>query len=218
MAAAEGLDALVRRWRTAEQRLYPVVLVDTAAYERAVRGVRAVADELARCATAEDLVAAYRTRSAWLEDVVRPVGLGGEETMRELVAEAGFSLRYGALVGEVRGAGVRHRIRQAAGRPGWIVLDEEGELRPAGPSTWRRLDLHLPDGAGLALSAGLDEETGGTSYAVEVLRLDPGTGAVLAVAEPPRRFVDRATWQAAVAAIRERYGPGHPVERELRTI
>lgn len=217
MAAAEGLDALVRGWRTAEQRLYPLVLVDTAAYERAVRGVRAVADELARCATAEDLVAAYRARSAWLEGVLRPVGLGADPTMRELVAEAGFALRHGALAGEVRSAEVRRCIARAAGRPGWIVLDEQGELRPTGPSTWRRLDLHLPDGLGLALSAGLDEETGGASYAVEVLRLDPATGDVVAAAEAPRRFADRATWQAAVAVLRERHGPGHRMERELGT-
>lgn len=217
MVAAEGLDALVRRWRTAEQRLYPLVLVDAVGYERAVRAVRAVADELARCTTAEDLAAAYRTRLAWLERTVRPVGLGGDPTMLELVAEAGFSLRYDALTGEVRAEAVRRRIEEAAGRPGWIVLLEDGELRPAGPSTWRRVDVNLPDGVGLALSVGVDQETGSTAYAVEVLRLDRRTGDVVGAAEPARRFADRATWEAAVAALRTRHVPGHAVERELDT-
>jgi hypothetical protein len=51
--------ALARiRWRAAEDRLYPTLIADPAAYERALAAVQAVLQELRlRCADAADLVA-----------------------------------------------------------------------------------------------------------------------------------------------------------------
>jgi hypothetical protein len=46
------------KWRMAEEKLYPLALVDAAAYEEAVCQVRVVLDELrVRCSTLEDLLA-----------------------------------------------------------------------------------------------------------------------------------------------------------------
>lgn len=46
------------RWRAAEDRLYPTLIADPAAYERALGAVQAVLAELRlRCADAADLVA-----------------------------------------------------------------------------------------------------------------------------------------------------------------
>jgi hypothetical protein len=46
------------KWRLAEERLYPLALVDAAAYQTAVSRVGVVLDELrARCSTLEDLLA-----------------------------------------------------------------------------------------------------------------------------------------------------------------
>jgi hypothetical protein len=46
------------RWRSAEDRLYPTLIADPVAYERALGAVQAVLEELRlRCADAADLVA-----------------------------------------------------------------------------------------------------------------------------------------------------------------
>lgn len=211
------LDDLVRSWRVAEQKLYPLCLVDPEGYERLVRAVRAVADELAGIGTPEQLVEAYDGRATWTARVVRTAAGRDDPATVDLVADSGFALRYAELSRELREAAVRDRIAAAGERPQWIVLHADGELREDGPAVYRRLEMHVPDGTALALSAGLDPETGLTAYRLEAFHLDPRTGQVAAAPAgehlpPPSSYSDIDEWRAAAAALRQYYGPGDPVE------
>jgi hypothetical protein len=54
----DPIDLARLRWRAAEDRLYPTLIADPAAYERALGAVQAVLGELRRrCANTADLVA-----------------------------------------------------------------------------------------------------------------------------------------------------------------
>jgi hypothetical protein len=57
----DAIDLARIRWRAAEDRLYPTLIADPSAYERALGAVQAVLGELRRrCADAADLVAVER--------------------------------------------------------------------------------------------------------------------------------------------------------------
>lgn len=80
------------RWRMAEERLYPLALVDAAAYEAAVSRVRVVLDELrARCATFEDLLAS-QDDPALLEKAAGSVPPSGADVVAAACALRGVEI------------------------------------------------------------------------------------------------------------------------------
>ena len=93
----DALAELVRRWRVAEQRLYPTILADPSAYQRCVLAVRGLADELFVVASPESLVASWAGASATsLEraaEHLRAAGGPDDPATAELVAGAAYALR-----------------------------------------------------------------------------------------------------------------------------
>ena len=170
---------LLSDWKAAEERLYPVVMVRPDLYERSVRLVRAVTDELAGCL---DLRGAGARRGA-----ARPRSSTGRRRKR-----ASTSTELDA--GLIAGAGVLHAVPGTGGRrlPSRAPGTGSGPRpRPARPGCgWRRSAPGRPPGwcpgrgwrctcrpgAGLRQTLEADQMTGAPRYSLEVVPLDPATG------------------------------------------
>jgi len=203
-----GLPAgLEQRWREAERRLYPVVLSDPDAYQLYVLAVRELADELGPIATVDGLAEAYgdgeRRAAAVLERSGGPAG----PPAAELVAGAAFALRHRELAADLAAAEVARRLAEAAASgAGWVVLHEAGHPELAVLGQYNRLEIHLPDGAGLhsfvEMEAGADRPV----FVVEALPLDPATGARRGEAQRRVELADREAWTRAVEELRGEAG------------
>ena len=204
---------LLSDWMSAEERLYPVVMVRPDLYERSVRLVRVVADELAGCLDLAALVQAWSTAADIVHRAAGEAGLDLEGLDAGLVAGAAFSLRYREMAGAVARAERLGRIRAAAeAGEAWVRVEEIGSRETAGLVPWSWTEMHVPSGAGLRQTLEADPTTGAPRYSLEVVPLDPATGDrlptppdVVAVEE---EFDDSAEWIAAVerkrAAIERR--------------
>src|SRR5689334_5333746 len=95
------LEEAVAHWRAAENRLYPVVMTRPDLYERSVRIVRAVADDLRSARDPQALLKAYERAADIVTDVVRRLEIPSEEIDMGLVTGAAFSLRYRELLEEM---------------------------------------------------------------------------------------------------------------------
>jgi hypothetical protein len=194
---------LLSDWKAAEERLYPVVMVRPDLYERSVRMVRAVADELARCLDLPALVKAWGTAAEIVHRAAAEAGLDLEGLDAGLVAGAAFSLRYREMAGAAARAERLGRIRAAAeSGERWVRVEEIGSRETAGLVPWTWTEMHVPSGAGLRQTLEADPNTGAPRYSLEVVPLDPSTGDrlptppdVVAVEES---FDDPAEWLAAV--------------------
>lgn len=199
-----GGAELRQRWRLAEQRLYPMIMVAPEAYATYVRLVRSMADELGSCATQDELVDAYPNRSAIVESALASAGISGSGLDLDLAADAAFQLRSDEVERQLQRDEVGRRIADMQGRAGWVVLTETalvgGQIFPP----YRRLEMHLPEGTGLEITVELDLKTGHSLYAVEVVALDPANGSMLPDADSGQRqtFSERSPWEQAIAALR----------------
>lgn len=198
----EPRPAALGEWRAAEERLYPVVMLRPDLYERAIRLVRGVADELAAHGDVASLVAAwadaaeivYRVSSLTLQPL--------EELDAGLVAGAGFSLRYREIAVDAARNDRIERVREAAAAgTAWVKVDEIGRLESAAvvPYTW--VEMHVPTGLALRQTIEADVDTGAARFRLEIVRLDPLTGDPAGLADDlavEETFDNRAEWSAAV--------------------
>lgn len=194
---------LLSDWKAAEERLYPVVMVRPDLYERAVRMVRAVADELAACLDPAALTKAWGTAAETVHRAATAAGLTLEGLDAGLIAGAAFSLRFRELAGPAARAERLNRIRAAADAgEAWVRVEEIGSRETAGLVPWSWVEMHVGSGLGLRQSVEADPTTGAPRYGLEVVRLDPDTGDRLAVgADEPgveETFDDPTEWMAAV--------------------
>ena len=202
---AESRDEIIRRWRVAEERLYPVVMVRADLYERYISVVRAVADELRSYGSPDELVEAYREGAEITARVVRAQIISTEELDLGLVAGAAFSLRYREVAEEEHRREAARRIRAARARGDeWTVVYETGS--PDGPlPPYRRLEMRLSDGAALHVFVEFDPDTGGPLYGLEAVQLDPQTADWVTDADPlweRATFRDPAAWRAETERLR----------------
>ncbi len=203
------MEELIHRWRAAEQRLYPLVLVQPEAYERYLVLVRAVADELRSAQTPEELTGAFGGRASIVGTVAARAQVATEGLNLELVAEAAFSLRYREVLAEVRREEVIRRLRAASQQGAeWAVVQEA--VGAAGPDMppYDRLEMHIPSGVGLHSFVELGPEMDRPRFGVEVVGLDPQTGDRVIGAPwlaEPRTFEDRGRWEEAVEELRRRF-------------
>ncbi len=199
-------EEAIRRWRSAEQRLYTVVMVRPDLYVRSVELVRAIADRLRSESTEEGLAEAYDRALELAAEVAQASGLSSEELDLGLVAGAAFSLRHQEMVSESHRAEAIRRIREGRERgERWVVLYETGSGYP--PMPYRRLEMHLPTGVGLHACIEADPATLAPRYSVEAIQLDRATGDWLTRAEPVserQTFTTAQAWREAVAALRAR--------------
>jgi len=198
---------LLSDWRAAEERLYPVVMVRPDLYERAVRMVRAVTDELAGYLDLAALAGAWGGAAEVVHRAAQEAGLDLEGLDAGLVAGAAFSMRYRELAGAAARAERLGRI-QAAAEAGeaWVRVEEIGSRETAGMVPWIWTEMHIGTGAGLRQTLEADPSTGAPRYSVEVVPLDPATGDRLPT--PPdlivveESFDDPTEWMTAVEAKR----------------
>jgi hypothetical protein len=200
---------LLSDWKAAEERLYPVVMVRPDLYERSVRMVRAVADELAGCLDLAALVKAWGTAAEIVHRAASGAGLDLEGLDAGLLAGAAFSLRYREMAGAVARAERLGRIRAAAeAGEAWVRVEEVGSKETAGLVPWTWTEMHVPSGAGLRQTLEADPTTGAPRYSFEVVPLDPATGDRLPtppdVAAVEESFDDPTEWIAAVERRRSR--------------
>jgi hypothetical protein len=201
-------EELVQRWRAAEERLYPVVMVRPDLYERSIELVRSIADELRAVSTTAALVEAFGDAATIAAGVIRRESLVVEGIDLGLVTSAAFGLRHRELIGELGRGRAMERI-DAAREQGesWVVLHEAGTPGRAPAVPYRRLEMHLRDGAALHVYVEQDVATARPLYGVQAVQLDPHTGDWLNEATAwaePRTFADPEPWQARVEELRRR--------------
>jgi hypothetical protein len=195
---------VLREWQSAEERLYPVVMVRPDLYERSVQLVRAVADELATCPDLAALMVAWAEAAGSVYRAATDAGLDLSGLDAGLVAGAAFSLRYRELAWPAAREERAGRVREAAARgEEWVRVEESGSMETAGMVPWSWVEMHVPTGAGLRQTIEADPKTGAPRYRLERVTCDPVTGAALgeqAELAVEESFDDRAEWTAAVKA------------------
>ena len=195
-------------WRSAESRVYPTVMVNAALYEQYLTTVRAVAEELGDVRTDDDLVTAWHERG---------------DVAAEVVARTAPSMRAFMDLGALRDAAFCHRHRQLTRarakeiaaerletakrtRAEWVVLFED--VTPLGT---QRLEMHVRTGRALHASSKTELDNPIPSFALEVVQLDPVTGAWL-VDQPPlmpsRTYHSHEEWEARIVQARATFGKG----------
>ncbi|MFD1935718.1 hypothetical protein ACFSKW_30030, partial [Nonomuraea mangrovi] len=129
---------LARRLRAAEDRLFPLAMIDADRYQRALQMVGALARRLARAGDYPALAAAEGEMRGWLDDV--GVSLDGLDP--QLVIEAAMSQRFRELLTSYREQAV-DRAR-AAGQEWAVVEDPDDAAWRGGSARW--VDVHVPTG------------------------------------------------------------------------
>jgi hypothetical protein len=195
----------VAAWRRAEARVYPTVMVDAAIYEQYLTMVRAVADELADVRTEDDLVTAWEERRELAGAVVARHAPSLRAFMDlEAVRDAAFCHRHRDIT-RPRGKEIaRERLEQAwIDKAEWVVLFDD--VTPLGS---HRLEMHVRSGHGLHASCKRDVDRPAT-YSLEVVQLDPATGAWL-LDKPPlmpaQTYRTPEEWEARIAQARATFG------------
>jgi hypothetical protein len=201
-------EQAVRRWRAAEQRLYPAVFASPEGYDRLVALVRAVSDELGSVRSTEALVDAYDQGVDIAAGAARSHMLPTEGLDLDLVLGAAFCLRYREVVAETRREEIQRRVAEARdGGQEWVSLEETRAWLQSPFPPWRTMEMHLPEGTGLHSWAEESLDSEGVEYGVEVVPLDPRTGQWL-VGRPAldrQTFSEYGLWQEAVDELKARY-------------
>jgi hypothetical protein len=194
--------ALARRLRAAEDRLYPLAMVDADRYQRALLLVGALARRLADVGVGLDgLAAAEFQVHSWLRDVAAVEGVRLDGLDSDLVVEAAMSQRFRALLTDEADSLRRRTVERArAAGLAWAVLAEPD------PAAWRGgsaqwVEVHVTTGTLMVRSVAADAVTGEPTYRLEVLGGAEANAHGIRVQE----FQDRAEWQAAIADVRHAF-------------
>lgn len=197
--------ALARRLRAAEDRLYPLAMIDTDRYQRAVQLVGRLDRQLAEtCASLDELAGAEAQVRGWLDDPAVTDGIPLAGLDLDLVVEAALSQRFRALLSD-QGAVLRRRELERARAAGlaWSVLEEPDPAAwSAGSARW--VEAHVATGTVLVRSVVIDPGTGAPVYRIEVFA---GAGEASTPAHGIRveEFHDRAAWQSAIEDVRRMF-------------
>lgn len=98
MASDHDIRRLDMRWAQAERQVYPLVLADPEAYQRAVVVVRAIADRLQDVATPAGLARAFGQAETLAARAASESGTRADDLDAASLAGAGFRLRYQELL------------------------------------------------------------------------------------------------------------------------
>jgi hypothetical protein len=193
--------ALARRLRAAEDRLFPLAMVDTDRYQRAVRLVGLLARHLTEtCASLDELDAAETEIRFRLGVLAATEGIPLDGLDTDLVIDAALSQRFRTLLMEQATELRRQRIEgaRAAGHA-WAVLEAPDAASWGGGSA-RWVETHVATGTLLVRSVSADPSTGTATYRIEVF----GAGEMAESAPGMRveEFTDRDAWLAAIDQLR----------------
>ncbi len=207
MRRQEASDEIVARWAAAEDRLHPLVLGQPETYERYLLLVRSVANELEHARTREQLVEVYGRARAIVQTAIAREVIAADGLDLELVAGAAFGLRYREVIAELRKEEVKRRLAAAGDRGDrWVVVYQTGGAGGFPLPPYRKLEMHLPDGMALHSFVELDADMDRPVFGVEVVRLDPDTGAGMGSPSDPHTFADAESWEAGIEDLRARLG------------
>ena len=202
---SERKEAL-RRWREAEDRLYPVVTVRTDLYEAAIGVVRSLADHLDGVPDLDALVTSYlaSTPAADLEAAGIEEGSLPPEIDASMTRDAAYQLRSRELVQRASSEQAHRAIDRArrAGEPVVTVWSHgENELWPP----YRRIEMSLATGFAVSVSTELNPDTMAPMFVLEGFQLDPDTGDVTGEGPvaPRREFTDPDAWHSAAEDLRQ---------------
>lgn len=193
---AEALRRARARWRGAEDRLFPVVLVDPDAYRRALSVVGLLLEELRANTTSLDQLLGLDVDPAPLLAALPAGGVGfagsasGED---RLTLEAAFAVRDRELVAAAE-RGRRAAAIASARSAGATWVDLEGSWEAAQCTRARHTEMHVPTAR--TLIASVDPYSGDDPHRLELVVLDGDTGTLVETAERARAFADRAEWLA----------------------
>jgi hypothetical protein len=198
-------EAAIAAWRRAEARIYPSVMLNADLYRQYIGMVRAIAELLEDVRTEDDLVVAWNERRELVREAVarqQPSMIGLMD--HEAVRDAAFCHRHREITREHGKVLARERLERARVEGAeWVVLFED--VTPLGS---HRLEMHVRSGRAIHASSTAEPE-GEPTYELEVVQLDPRTGAWL-LDKPPlvpaKRFKRRQEWEARVANARDLFG------------
>ncbi|MGA9311282.1 MAG: hypothetical protein WBV74_13035 [Pseudonocardiaceae bacterium] len=190
---AERADDLRRaraRWRAAEDRLFPVVLVDPDTYRRALYVVGLLLEELRANTTSLDQLLGLDVDPAPLLSAL-PAGSAGSEN--RLTLEAAFAVRDREITAAAK-RGRRATAIALARSAGATWVDLEGSWEAVLATGVRHTEMHLPTAR--ALVATIDPYSGDGPHRLELVVLDGDTGTPVETTDRDRAFADRAEWLA----------------------
>jgi hypothetical protein len=199
-------EEVLRRWREAEDRLYPVVTVRTDLYEAVIGIVRSLADHLQGVPDLDALVTSYLASTPAAD--LAAAGIERDSLPPEIDAamarDAAYQLRSRELAQRASSERAQRAIERArrVGDPVVTVWSQgENELWPP----YRRVDMSLATGFAVSISTELDPDTMAPMFVLEGLQLDPETGDVAGdgTVAPRREFTDPDAWRAAAADLRQ---------------
>ena len=199
-------DAVVDRWRRAEAKIYPSVMLNTSLYQDYIAVVRAVAAELEDVRTEDDLVAAWHERRELVREVVSRAPLPMLPLMDlDAVYDASFCHRHREITREQGKAIAAQRLEDAR-REGaeWVVLFED--VTPLGSHV---LEMHVASGRALHAASELPLDAARPKFTLEVVQLDPADGAWMLDKPPlmPQQTYDtREEWEARIEQARSSFG------------
>jgi hypothetical protein len=199
---------LVARWRQADERLYPIVMIDPERFRQIVSVVRIASDQLASETCLDDLVEARRRGQAVVSQAAEAVGIPLAQVGDiELVADAAFHLRHRELTAQLRRRAAADAIAAARARGDtWVVVRESGTDQPAAVQPYERVEMRVDDGLALRGWIDVDPHTFAPVHGLEELRLDRNTGAMIEAGETAgtRTYTTREQWEAAWILLRDR--------------
>jgi hypothetical protein len=203
-------SALLAEWRTAEDRLYPMVMVIPESYERVVRLVGATTVELQlACGDVGSLVAAAPDVAERVRRLASESGTTDRLDL-PLIAAAACLMRYRQLEADTRRDQRRRRIADARESGAtWVTL-EHG----APPSSWppmpsATVEMHLASGRSLEEMTTIDSSSGAAHFVLAEMVLDAETGELNSRREAQEEFDDLHRWRAAIAARRQMIEGSH---------
>ena len=202
---APDRDAAVAAWRHAESIVYPSVMVNAELYQQYIQIVRAIGDQLRDIHTEDDLVRTWHEQRGLGAEIVNRLSPSMAMLMNtDAVRDAAFCNRHREVMREHGKEIARQRLLEAR-RTGaeWVLLFED--VTPFGS---HRLEMNVRSGRAIHASA-KTEPTGPATYELEVVQLDPSTGAWL-LDKPPlvpaTKFTRHDEWEARVGQAREQFG------------
>jgi hypothetical protein len=199
-------DETIATWRRAEAKVYPAVMVNEALYRQYVALVRAIADELTDIDDEDDLVTAWRERHEVVLEAVARLAPSMRPLMDlEAVRAAAFCQRHREVTREHGKRIARDRLGEAR-RTGaeWVVLFDD--VTPFGS---HHLEMHVPSGRAVHSSSELGLDAPAPKYELEVVQLDPATGAWLVDRPPLMPAVQYPTleeWEIRIRQAKETFG------------
>ena len=202
--------ALLAEWRSAEDRLYPMVMVIPESYERVVRLVGATTVELQlACADVGSLVAEAPDVAERVRRLANESGTADRLDL-PLIAAASCLMRYRQLAAETSRDQRRRRIADARESGStWVTLQEGTPPSSWPPMPSATVEMHLASGQALEEMTTIDSSSGEAHFVLAEMQLDPETGELSSRREAEEEFDDRHQWQAAIAERRQMIEGSH---------